>query len=222
LERSSIRSLFASHELEIASLAGYASFAGLDESEADQNLQLMNRTVDLAYDLGAPYVRAFLGTKGNGQLTSYGKEALNQCAQYAKKSGIGILLEIHDSFDSGKEARQLLDTMQEEALHILWDVSHSFDSGETAEQTVSILQGEIRHVHLTDLDTSRRPCQIGKGILPIAAAVLALETNGYKGYYSYEWEKTWISSLEEPEIVFPQFIEFMKARNTFSSKASVL
>jgi hypothetical protein len=28
---------------------------------------------------------------------------------------------------------------------------------------------------------------------------------GYKGYYSFEWEKVWHPDIEEPEIAFPDF-----------------
>jgi predicted xylose isomerase-like sugar epimerase len=32
---------------------------------------------------------------------------------------------------------------------------------------------------------------------------------GYKGYFSYEWEKVWHPDLEEPEIAFPEYAEVM-------------
>ena len=36
-----------------------------------------------------------------------------------------------------------------------------------------------------------------------------LEEDGYPGYYSLEWEKRWHPELEEPEIVFPAYTEWM-------------
>ena len=35
------------------------------------------------------------------------------------------------------------------------------------------------------------------------------EADGYQGYYSLEWEKTWHPELEEPEIAFPAYVDWM-------------
>ena len=36
-----------------------------------------------------------------------------------------------------------------------------------------------------------------------------LVAGGYKGYYCYEWEKTWHKELDEPEIAFPHYAKVM-------------
>jgi hypothetical protein len=33
-----------------------------------------------------------------------------------------------------------------------------------------------------------------------------LVEHGYRGYYSFEWEKVWHPEIEEPEIAFPDFV----------------
>ena len=33
---------------------------------------------------------------------------------------------------------------------------------------------------------------------------------GYKGYYSFEWEKKWHPDIEEPEIAIPQYAKVMR------------
>jgi hypothetical protein len=43
---------------------------------------------------------------------------------------------------------------------------------------------------------------------------------GYKGCYTFEWEKLWHPDLEEPEIAFADFAEFMRAFAPTGSFAS--
>ncbi|MDF2720141.1 MAG: hypothetical protein K0R28_7066, partial [Paenibacillus sp.] len=32
----------------------------------------------------------------------------------------------------------------------------------------------------------------------------------YDGWYTFEWEKRWHRDLEEPELAFPQYVQFMR------------
>jgi hypothetical protein len=41
--------------------------------------------------------------------------------------------------------------------------------------------------------------------VPIRRQVEALARSGYRGYYSFEWEKRWHPEIEEPEIAIAQF-----------------
>ena len=36
-------------------------------------------------------------------------------------------------------------------------------------------------------------------------AIEALEQSGYKGFYSFEWEKLWHPELDDPQIALAQF-----------------
>ncbi len=46
---------------------------------------------------------------------------------------------------------------------------------------------------------------LGRGETPIAEAIKVLSKGGYKGYYSFEWEKLWHPEIQEPEIAIPHF-----------------
>ena len=35
----------------------------------------------------------------------------------------------------------------------------------------------------------------------------ALARNGYRGYYSFEWEKRWHPEIAEPEVAIAQFAD---------------
>ena len=40
--------------------------------------------------------------------------------------------------------------------------------------------------------------------------VKLMTERGYDGYYSLEWEKMWHPEIEEPEVAFPQYVEYMR------------
>ena len=48
------------------------------------------------------------------------------------------------------------------------------------------------------------------GEVPVRRQVEVLAASGYKGCYSFEWEKVWHPDLEEPEIAFEDYAEFMR------------
>jgi predicted xylose isomerase-like sugar epimerase len=51
---------------------------------------------------------------------------------------------------------------------------------------------------------------MGQGEVPIFEAVDALSKSGYKGYYSFEWEKLWHPELEDPETALADYPLAMK------------
>ena len=44
----------------------------------------------------------------------------------------------------------------------------------------------------------------GTGTVPVREIVKVLAGAGYKGYYSFEWEKKWHPEIEDPEIAIPR------------------
>jgi hypothetical protein len=43
-------------------------------------------------------------------------------------------------------------------------------------------------------------------------AVDLLRKDGYKGYYSFEWEKLWHPELEEPDLAIADYAQAMRMR----------
>lgn len=46
---------------------------------------------------------------------------------------------------------------------------------------------------------------LGKGKAPVFEGIDALNKGGYKGYFSFEWEKLWHPEIPEPEIALADF-----------------
>jgi sugar phosphate isomerase/epimerase len=50
----------------------------------------------------------------------------------------------------------------------------------------------------------------GTGEIPVKETVRVLASNGYKGYYCFEWEKRWHPEIDEPEVSFPHYAKTMR------------
>jgi sugar phosphate isomerase/epimerase len=86
----------------------------------------------------------------------------------------------------------------------------------TKENPVEVhrqLMKYIRHTHIKDAKLSGDKLAytlLGEGDVPISDAIRALSKSGYKGYYSFEWEKLWHPEIAAPEIALAHYPKAMK------------
>jgi len=76
------------------------------------------------------------------------------------------------------------------------------------------LKPYIKHAHIKDakkIDGKINFYFLGEGNLPIFTAIDALYQGGYKGYYSFEWEKLWHPEIAEPELALADYPKKMFA-----------
>jgi len=205
-QRRKARKLFADNGLAIAILSGYTRFCGDDADELASNGEALLRNAGLAADLQAPYLRTFIG----GDFTARGADTLRRCCDKAKELGVTVLMEIHDSLNTGKLAAELLAAVGSDGFAILWDIQHSLAAKEQPEVTWQAIGQHVRHTHIKDVTSANYPCLMGEGVLPVPDIIALLERKSYEGYYSFEWEKTWIPELAAPEIALPQYMEYMR------------
>lgn len=212
-DRKAVRKIFEENRIEICSLGGYSHFCSSMEKDLNHNKDLLLSYIDLAHDLGAPYVRTFIGqypeTMTEDETAGIAAEYLSCCGEEALNKNVQILIETHDSFGTARQVNRILSKIQNEGTAILWDIHHTCSGGETPEQTYDILGKYIKHVHFKDA-RGENLCLIGMGSLPVVEIVNLLRYKGYEGYLSLEWEKMWVKDLEEPEIAFPQYINYMR------------
>ena len=173
------------------------------------------RFIDLARELQAPYVRVF----GNQYVAGVPRDdmlahiagALHELGMYASGKGVTVLIESHGDFTDSPTLLDLMRRADSPAVAILWDAHHTFAaSHEQPEDTVKQLGPWIRHTHLKDSrpeGKDRRYVLLGQGDVPVRRQIEALAGIGYRGIYSFEWEKRWHPEIEEPEIAFAQFAQ---------------
>ena len=207
------RRLVEDRQLRIVNLGASAQMHHADTAKRKTQLDEARRFIDLAEQLKCPFIRVFpddlpADQEENATLDLIIK-GLAELGDHAKGSGVKVLLESH-----GKVVRSdLLLRIMEGAAHrqvgLVWDVYNMWSvTKESPESAYKALKKYIDHVHIKDAilaDGKSRYVLPGKGEVPIKDAVKTLSKGGYKGFYSFEWEKRWHPEIEEPELALPHY-----------------
>ena len=214
----------AERDLVISCLGSSANMHEMDATKRAAQLDEGRRFIDLAQALGAPYVRVF----GNQYVPGVARDemlahiagGLRELGDYAQGKSVTVLIESHGDFTDSPSLQSLLERAASPNVALLWDAHHTFVSGkEEPEETVRRLGSYIRHTHLKDsvaAGNDRRYVLTGTGTVPVRRQVEALQKIGYRGFYSFEWEKRWHPEIEEPDVAFAQYAtvisEYLRSR----------
>lgn len=194
-----------------------SSSANMHDTGLEREKQLADarRFIDLASQLGAPYVRVF-GNKLVGPRDAAVEHiagSLRELGDYAAPKSVTVLLESHGDFTNSPILREILETAASPQVGLLWDAHNTFVEGkEDPAMTVSQLVKYIRHTHLKDSRTENGQDHYvltGHGEVPVKRQVELLVAAGYTGYYSFEWEKAWHPDIAEPEVAIADFARVM-------------
>src|SRR6266516_3039414 len=202
-----VRTQVAALGLSVSCLGASAQMHDMDPAKHAAQLDEARRFIDLAQALGAPYVRVFGNEYVAGvprdQMLAHIAGALHGLSDHANGKGVTVLIESHGAFTDSPALLEILQKADSPNVALLWDAHHTFVSGkEQPEDTVRQLGGFIRHTHLNDsvpAGNDRRYVLTGTGEVPVKRQIAALAKIGYRGFYSFEWEKRWHPEIEEPE-----------------------
>ena len=203
----------AAHGLTVSCLGASAQMHDQDPVKHAAQLDEAHRFIDLAHALDAPYVRVFgneyVKDVPRDQMLAYIAGALRSLGDYAGPKGVTVLIESHGDFTDSPALLEILERTNSPHVALLWDAHHTFVSGrEQPEDTVAKLGRYIRHTHLKDsvaAGNDRRYVLTGTGDVPVKRQIAALAKIGYRGFFSFEWEKRWHPEIEEPEVAFAQY-----------------
>ncbi|CAL9521120.1 hypothetical protein SUDANB6_03850 [Streptomyces sp. enrichment culture] len=193
-ERDDVATAFKAAGVEILGLAGYARVAA--PGDDGPVLAEIRTLLDLARDLGAPYVRVFPGG-GDGQspqeADATAARRLGTAAEHAADRGVRILLETHDSHRTGAAAMRVLGLVGHRRVGALWDVMHTWLGGEQPSETFAALSPHLGYVQVKDIASAddTAPLPLGTGVLPLAECVEVLSRHGWDGWLCWEYEKRW-------------------------------
>jgi len=138
------------------------------------------------------------------------RDALQRLVPAAEKAGISLLLKTSGIYADTARLRAMLNHFASDYLGALWDVHHPYrDFGESGDATIKNLGAYVRHVHLRDSDDEGTYQLIGEGTMPIDEVMQALSSVNYDGFISLEWKPEWLEDLQDPEIIFPYFVNYM-------------
>jgi len=206
----------ADRGLVVSDLGASINLHEQDQAKRAAAMAETRRFIDLASALGTPYVRVF----GNEYPAGMEKKAvleyigggLRVLGDYGRSRNVSVILESHGQFTDSPTLLELMRLADSPNVAILWDAHHTFVAGEQPEATVAAIGKYIRHTHLKDSvpdGKDRKYVLTGEGEVPVKRQVAALARIGYRGFYSFEWEKRWHPEIAEPEVAFAQYATVM-------------
>ncbi len=186
-----------------------------DEGEAQKAADEIEKCLGIAENLHIPNIRLRAFAKQNGESALNTVLALlSQMVPKAEEKGVTLVIETSGLFANTETLRDMLDRFACDNLGALWNFSAAyFESGEEPEAVIKNLGAYVRHVHFNDAQKTENGmeyCLAGEGELPIKELMLALRSVNYDGFISLVWDPVWCSELDDMEIIFSQFTNFMK------------
>lgn len=175
----------------------------------------LTKCFEIAENLHIPYIRLRAKASSDSEKAlKHAEEFLRKVVPQAEEKGVTLLLETSGLFANTSALRDMLDGFACDNLAALWNLSSAyFESGESAEEVIKNLGAYVRHVQFSDAKKTENGieyCLAGEGELPISEMMLALRSVNYDGFISLVWDPAWCDELDDMEIIFSQFVNYMR------------
>jgi len=181
-------------------------------------LETIEEIMQIAQNLQVPYVVVCALHDDEPRV----QEMLEILMPKAERYHITILMKTSGIYADTVRLRALMDSFACDQLAALWDMHHPYrDHNESADATIKNLGAYVRHVHLRDSDDADSYNLIGEGTLPVAEMMQALASINYDGFISLEWKPEWMEDLQDKEVIFPHFVNYMNRFDNPRSKKKV-
>ena len=191
-------------------------------AEKDSSVKEITDCLDIAKNLHIPYVRVKAAEGGAEAVADVIREVVSD----AEEKGVALLIETTGIFCDTAALRELLGSLAFDSISALWDMySTFFTAGEGPEDTIRNLGAYVKHVHIKDAaktESGTEFCLIGEGQLPIKEMMLALRSVNYDGFISLEWDPEWCPELDDMEIIFSHFVNYISQYGDTSKAESAL
>ena len=199
--------------LQFVGLGSSANMHLPEGEEREKSMAEAKRFIDLAQQIGCPYVRVFPNKfpKDVDKQTTIERivNGLLELGEYAKGKNVTVLMETHGDVIWIEDIAAIMEKAAHPNVGLVWDVTNMWAfTKEPPKEAYRKLKKYIRHIHVKDAKVADGKLQytfIGEGDVPIFEAIDVMAKNNYKGFYSFEWEKLWHPQLPEPEIALAHF-----------------
>lgn len=215
--RRSLRRQMADRGVQALAVTAYTSFVSPDQAERARSVEDLVRHIELARDLGARFVRAFAGIREDDaperDLHVRVVTELARVADIAVEAGVVVAIEQHDDFDRAAQVGAMLELLDHPGLGAVWDIANGWAAGEHPDVGLAAIRGRISYAQLKDGTgprDDRRSTPLGRGDVPLGAAIGGLTAMGSAVPLSVEWLRAWEADLAPPEVALPESLRFVE------------
>ena len=198
-----------------------------DSTREAESLEEINACINIAANLRIPNVR--IRAVGDGvvsEISNTMAAVIEKVLPLAEEKNITLLIETCGVYADTAALRDLLENFACDNLSALWDMYATyFVKGEDPDTTIKNLGNYVKHVHIKDAQRTEDGtefCLMGEGEMPIGDMMAALRSVNYDGFVSLEWDPAWCEELDDMEIIFSQFVNFMRQFGDTSKNVSAL
>ncbi len=204
--------------LRFVDLGSSANLHFADPAERKKNLDEARRFIDLAQQIKCPNIRVFPNSFPKNQEKNATIDliikGLLELGDYAKGSNVNVLIESHGDLVKVDDLEKVMQLSAHPHVGMIWDIVNMWTiTKEPPANAYAKLKKYIRHTHIKDakfIDGKLQYTLLGQGETPIFEAIGLLAKDGYKGYYSFEWEKLWHPEIAEPEVAFADYAKVIR------------
>lgn len=162
----------------------------------DEQMQLLQRAIDLCKRFDAPFIRIFSFWR-RGPFTPDIEDkivdALVRPAEVAERAGVTLLLENEHAcyLGTGKETARVVEKVGSPALKMIWDPGNAFMAGEQPYPSgYEACAPHVAHIHIKDArvsgDNKLEWTVVGEGEIDYAAHFKRLRADGFAGVLALE------------------------------------
>lgn len=181
------------------------------DTPARQAMKQAREAIDLAAELGCPYVRLFghevrPGDSRRSTIIRIAERA-SELADRAGEKGVQVLLENAGSYNTAKEWWWVFNLISNPMVGMCWNVANAASAGEPPSVSVPNLNSRIRVAKVKDADIGSGSgfVQLGDGTCEIQQFIKRLMGIGFNGYITVEWDRLWLGDALAPaEEVLPE------------------
>lgn len=210
---SATKKQFSDKGLKVVNLGASSELHHADAAIRKSQMDSAKQFIDLAAAVGSPFIRVFPNAFPKDQAKAATVDliidGLQQLGAYAKGTGVSVLMETHGDVVMSDDLLQIMKQVAGPNVGLVWDFYNMWSVTHEAPAAVyAKLHQYIRHTHIKDskkVEGKENYVFLGRGDAPAAEAIGVLKKNGYKGFYSFEWEKMWHPEIAEPELAFADF-----------------
>jgi fructoselysine 3-epimerase len=192
----------------------YANNIAAKESDIrNRSIDYYLKNIEITAELGT---KLMLMTSGWGyynepisEAWSHSRESLAILAHKAEESGVTLLLEPLQPFESNlitnvKTLKRMLQEINLDSLKGMMDIVAMAVAGETVKAYFETLGADLLHIHVID-GTPSGHLALGDGTLPIVNYLKEIDAFNYQGYLSLELAAS--SYYPEPDKAFEKSIK---------------
>ena len=221
--RQDLKKAIEDHGLEISNFIPAqfrypTNLAAHDELIRKNSVSYIKKNIDVAVELGAPYVSLCPGFRmyGATHLEAWNCmiQSFRELAEYARKMPLHLILEPAHRYETdlvytvndGKRALKEINGK----MGILVDLGHLFVNAESVSDVVKEVESMVCHYHIADnMGTSDDHMVPGDGKMDYEIFFKKLKASGYKGFLAVELGFQYVN---DPDPAVKRSIDFLKRK----------